>query len=103
MCYQPRRRFDLLFKVKGRTQSAHLANILHALIKHGLKLSPKKAQFFRKSLVYMGHVITVKDNQPHIQVLRSRVDAIDRIKQPTTPKQVKSFIGTINYSVYVPT
>ena len=76
---------------------------MKALIKHGLKLSPKKAQFFRKTLVYMGHVITVKDNQPHIQVLRSRVEAIDRIKTPRTPKQVKSFIGTVNYlSMFLP-
>ena len=95
---------DLICFSKSKEEhQEHLANILHALIKHGLKLSPKKAHFFRKSLVYMGHVITVKDNQPHIQVLRSRVDAIDRIKQPTTPKQVKSFIGTINYlSMFLP-
>ena len=39
---------------------ARIADLLKALVKHGLKLSPKKCQFFRTELVYMGNVFKVE-------------------------------------------
>ena len=46
---------DLLVHSKKENHLDRIIDLLRALIKHGLKLSPKKCQFFRTELVYMVH------------------------------------------------
>ena len=49
-----------------------------------------------------GSDITDKENTPCITPLRSRVDAIQRIEPPKTPKECKKFCGLLNYlSMYL--
>ena len=50
----------------------------------------------------MGQTLLTEDNTPCITPLRSRVDAIQRLQQPWTPKECKTFCGLINYlSMYL--
>ena len=92
--------------IHSRNISDHRKNLqtfFDAMIKFGLKLSPKKSKFFKDTLIYMGHLITVKDGQPHVMIVKSRIEAVDRIKTPRTPKELKSYIGAINYlSMFLP-
>ena len=94
---------DLLLFGKKEDHAAQIDMVMQTLIKNGLKLSPKKCHFFKSELVYMGHLIQIKDDQPHITPLQSRCSAIDRIATPKTPKQVRAFIGAVNYlSMFCP-
>ena len=67
--------------------------LLKALIKHGLKISPKKCVPFRTSLTYMGHTLMVKDKVPYITPLKSRVDAVTKMNLPTILWNGKLFIN----------
>lgn len=81
----------------------HIREILSALEENGLKISPKKAQLFKRSLTYMGHVITIKNDKPHIHAMKDKCEAIRRLRVPKNSKEVKSFIGAVNYlAMYLP-
>ena len=50
----------------------------------------------------MGQTLLIKENTPCIALLRSRVDAIQRLEPPKTPKVCKKFCGLIDYlSMYL--
>jgi hypothetical protein len=81
----------------------HIQEILRTLEENGLKISPKKAQLFKSSLTYMGHVITIQHGQPYIKAMKDKCEAIRRLREPRNYKEVKSFIGAVNYlSMYLP-
>ena len=67
------------------------------MIKHGLKLSPKKCQLFMKHLVYMENVFHVNGFTISITPLQSRVEAIQKLQPPTNVKGCKSSCGVVNY------
>ena len=71
--------------------------LLKGLISHGLKLSPKKSQLFRTKLVYMGNVFKISDQHMTVKPLRTRIEAIQNIPVPKTPRDCKSFCGVVNY------
>ena len=48
---------------------AKLEDLLKALLKNGLKISPKKCQFFRKELQYIGNTIFIKDRRVCVKPL----------------------------------
>ena len=50
---------DLLIHGLKRNHMDRLEALLKAMIKHGLKLSPKKCQLFIIHLVYMGNVFHI--------------------------------------------
>ena len=56
------------------TKSSHfekLVDLLKALHKNGLKISPKKCQLFKTDLQYMGNTIFIRNNRACIRPLRS--------------------------------
>ena len=67
------------------------------MIKHGLKLSPKKCQLFMKHLVYMGNVFHIRWINYIHSPLQSRIEAIQKLQPPTNVKGCKSFCGVVNY------
>ena len=80
-----------------------LEDLLKALRKNGLKLSPKKCQLFRTELQYMGNTIFIKERRVCVKPLCSRLEVIQRVKAPTTAKQCKSFAGMVNFvSIFCP-
>ena len=50
----------LLFTPTKKSHMAKLEDMLKALLKNGLKISPKKCQLIRKELQYMGNSILFK-------------------------------------------
>ena len=61
--------------------------LFQSMIKNGLKLSPKKYQFFRTKLTYMGNEFVIKKKTITITPLKSGTEAISKIPIPKTPKQ----------------
>ena len=51
----------LLFTPSKRAHMLKLEDLLKALLKNGLKISPKKSQLFKTELQYMGNIIFIKD------------------------------------------
>ena len=88
------------------TKVAHwklLEQLLKAMCKNGLRLSPKKCQLFKTQLTYMGNEFSINKRTMTITPLRSRTEAISKIPTPKTPKQCKSFCGMVNYlSLFCP-
>ena len=79
----------LLFTPTKESHFDKLEDLLKALCKNGLKISPKKCQLFKTELQYMGNTIFIKDRRVHVRPLRSRLEAIQKLKPPTTPKVVE--------------
>ena len=88
---------DCLVHSKKKDHLEHLINLFKALIRNGLKISPKKCQLFRTKLVYMGHIMMIEEGLPKITPIKSRTDAIVKQNPPTTAKQCKQFCGLVNY------
>ena len=71
----------------------HLEKVLKRLQKAGLKINPGKSFFAQPELEYLGYWITREGIMPTPQ----KVQAIQNIAVPTKKKQLRSFIGMINY------
>ena len=95
---------DLLLSMPTKTaHMSKLEDILKALLKNGLKLPPQKCQLFIKELQYMGNTIFSKDRTVCVKLLRSRLEAIQNFKPPTTDKVCRSFVGMVNFlSIFCP-
>ena len=87
----------LLFTPSKKAHMDKLEDPLKALRKNGLKISPKKCQLFRTELQYMGNTIFIKERRVCVKPLHSRLEAIQKMKVPTTAKQCKSFVGMVNF------
>ena len=88
----------LLFTPSKTAHFAKLEDILKALCKNGLKISPKKCQPFRTELQDMGNTIFIKDRRVCVKILRSRLESIQKLKPPTTIKGCRSFVGMVNFA-----
>ena len=93
----------LLFTPNKQTHFKKLEDLLKALCKNGLKISPVKCQLFKTELQYMGNTIFIKDKWVLVKCLRSRLEAIQRLKPSATPKGCRSFGGMVNFvSMFCP-
>ena len=93
----------LLFMPNKQTHFEKLVDLLQALCKNGLKISPKKCQLFRTELQYMGNTIFIKERRVCVKPLRSRLEAIQNLKPPTTQKGCRSFASVVNFvSIFCP-
>ena len=82
----------LIFTPSKKSQIAKLKDLLKALLKNGLKISPKKCQLFRTELQYMGITIFIQDRRvkqdKSVKPLRSRLEVIQKLQLPTTVRNV---------------
>ena len=88
---------DCLVFSKKYNHLKHLTDLFKALIRNGLKISPRKCKLLKTSLVYMEHQVSIIDGIPHITPVKSRVDAIVKLDPPKSPKNCKQFCGMVNY------
>ena len=94
---------DLLVYSKEEDHMDRILDMLRALVEHGLKLSPRKCQFFRDELVYMGNIFKTSNDGITITPIKTRQEAILNTPTPTSPKECKSFFGVVNYvSLFCP-
>ena len=86
---------DLLILSNG-SYADHLQKVeqvLARLQEAGLKINIQKSAFCRQECEYLGYWITRNGIKP----LSKKVEAINNIAIPTTKKQLRSFIGMVNY------
>ena len=93
----------LLFTPSKGSHMDKLEDLLKALLKNGLKISPKKCQLFRTNLQYMGNEIFVQNKKVCVQPLRNRLEAIQKIQPLTMVKGCRTFAGMVNFvSMFCP-
>ena len=93
----------ILFTPSRKVHMNKLKDLLKALLKNGLKISPKKCQLFTTSLQYMGNEIFIKNKKVCMKPLRCRLEAIQKLQPPKTPKGGRSFVGVVNFlSMFCP-
>ena len=68
----------LLFTPPKKSHMDKLEDLLKALLKSRLKISPKKCQLFRTNLHYMGNKIFIQNKKVCVQPLKSRLEAIQK-------------------------
>ena len=66
----------ILFTPSKESHINKLEDLLKALLKNRLKISPKKHQLFKTSLQYMGNEIFIDNKKVCVKPLRSRLEAI---------------------------
>ena len=93
----------LLFTPSKSSHIAKLEDLLKALLKNGLKISPKKCQLFRTNLQYMGIAIFIKDKRVCIKPLGNRLEAIQNLQPPITIKGCRCFMDMVTFlSIFCP-
>ena len=86
---------DLLITSNGSLED-HLAKVetvLKRLRKAGLKVNASKSKFCRHEVEYLGYLITRNGLKP----LPKKVEAIHNMAAPKNRKQLRSFLGLVNY------
>ena len=74
-----------------------LTNLFQSLIDNGLKISPKKCQFFHTELVYMGLKFLIYNDRPSITPMKDKCEAIRRLDPPKTVRDCRKFCGMVNF------
>jgi Reverse transcriptase (RNA-dependent DNA polymerase) len=87
---------DDLLILTNNTFADHLTKlemVLARLSTAGMRVNASKSKFFVKQIEYLGYWITQKGIQP----VYNKVEAILKIKAPKTRKELRQFIGIVNY------
>ena len=93
----------LLFTPTKASHFEKLEDLLKALCKNGLKISPKKCQLFKTDLQYMGNTIFIRNKRVCVRPLRSQIEAIQKLKPPTMIKGCQSFFDMVKFvSLFCP-
>ena len=82
----------LLFTPSKRSHMDKLGDLLQALLKNALKISPKKCQLFRTNLQYMGNEIFIQNKRVCAQPLTSRLEAIKKL-HPHCSERMQKLCG----------
>ena len=72
---------------------SNLRSILDRFIKYGFELKPKKCEFFKYKVEFLGHIVS----QNKLEVGSEYIDALTNLKIPTTTIEVERFLGFFNY------
>ena len=87
----------LLFTPTKQMHMRKLEDLLKALLKNGLKISPRKCQLFKTELQYMGNTIFIQGKRVCVKPLRSRLEVIQKLEPPKTVKGCRNFAGMVNF------
>ena len=87
----------LLFTPSKQMHIRKLEDLLKALLKNGLKISPRKCQLFKTELQYMGNTLFIQGKRVCVKPLHSRLEVIQKLEPPVTVKGCRSFAGMANF------
>ena len=83
----------ILFTPSKESHINKLEDIMNALLKNGLKVSPKKCQLFKTSLQYMGNKIFIENQKVCMKPLRNRLEAYKSYSHLRHPRDVEVVQG----------
>ena len=83
----------IIFSTSVEEHFDRLGEVLKRLQEAGLKLKPKKCEFFKSELVFLGHLVGVDGVKPNPEL----VQKVKSWQAPTNLKEVQQFLGLCNY------
>ena len=83
----------LIFSPDNKTHLEHLEVVFQRLREADLKLKASKCNFFKKHIQYLGHLVSGEG----IELLPEKLEAVRKMPPPTTPKEVRQFLGLVGY------
>ena len=83
----------LIFSPDNKTHLKHLEIVFQRLKEADLKLKASKCNFFKKHIQYFGHLVSGEGIEP----LPEKLEAVRKMPPPTTPKEVRQFLGLVGY------
>ena len=84
----------IIFSKTPQEHLSHIRMVFEKLRAANLSMKKSKCNFFSKEIQYLGHIL----NTTGIHPLPSKTQAIQHTTPPTTPKQVRAFLGLVGYS-----
>ena len=83
----------LIFSHDMDTHLKHVRQLFDRLREAHLKLKESKCNFLKAHVQYLGHLTSGKGIEP----VPEKLESIKNMPSPTTPKEVKQFLGLIGY------
>ncbi len=83
----------LIYSRTHEDHRRHLTDVIRALEEAGAKLNLAKCKFFQAQTTFLGHVVT----RQGIHTDPRLVSKIREHPRPTSKKEVRSFLGVVNY------
>ncbi|GJX18109.1 putative reverse transcriptase domain-containing protein [Tanacetum coccineum] len=83
----------LIYSKTKEDHEVHLGLVLELLRKEKLYAKFSKCEFWLQEVHFLGHVV----NQSGIHVDPSKIEAVKNWKTPTTPSEIRSFLGLAGY------
>ena len=75
------------------THLKHIRIFFQRLREADLKLKNSKCNYFKTHVQYLGHLVSGKGIRP----LPEKLDSTKKMPAPTTPKEIKQFLGLVGY------
>ena len=79
----------IIFSKTPQDHLSHIHMVFKKLKSANLSMKKSKCSFFSKEIQYLGHIVSATG----IRSLPSKTHAIQNMNPPTTPKQVRAFLG----------
>ena len=83
----------IIFSKTPQEHLSHICMVSKKLKSANLSMKKSKCSFFSKEIQYLGHILSATGIQP----LPGKTHAIQNMRPPTTPKQVRAFLGLVGY------
>ncbi|XP_070010212.1 uncharacterized protein [Nicotiana sylvestris] len=83
----------LVYSRSWEDHDAHLRAVLQTLQQHHLYAKFSKCEFWLESVVFLGHIIS----REGIMVDPQKIAAVNNWPRPTTPTEIRSFLGLAGY------
>ena len=83
----------IIFSKTPQEHLSHICMVFEKLKSANLSMKKSKCSFFSKEIQYLDHILSATGIQP----LPSTTHAIQKMNPPTTPKQVRAFLGLVGY------
>lgn len=70
-----------------------VGQVLQTLKIHGIKIKPEKCEWCRTEVEFLGHIVS----REGVKKTKSYVDKVDCFQRPTTVRELREFLGLINF------
>ena len=84
---------DIIFSKTPQEHLLHIRMVFKKLKSANLSMKKSKCSFFSKEIQYLGHILRATGIRP----LSAKTHTIQHMQPPTTPKQVRAFLGLVTY------
>lgn len=89
----------IIFSETFQNHIQHICKLLKVLLEEGFRVKLEKCDFAKQSVKYLGHILGINTVRPS----SDNLIAIKEFPQPSTKKQIRQFLGKINfYHEYIP-